>query len=406
MTLTLTLTNTVNHTPPHSRMTLPLRLLNLLIIIIIMIHANANTQITMRGGAKLAWNVTSNWTANENGTEAPQQVMSPNTTSHASMPSIRRRRRRRRRRKQTDVNETSCSFSSRIKKSSIDDNLRSNDSDSDDILVSCLTWNLAEIWPEDQTRYTDFLIELRNNGTSDLICVCIQECENPKPRRTEGSRSRSIRSTMIQAFGNEYVPIVLHSLGGLQIALFAHKDKMLHRLDYVSVADVACGVGNVFHNKGAIGAFVKTRGDEKSGGRRLMFLSSHLAAHASNVDDRNANYWRILGELEDKVPPRFLHSKSKLRSKTKQESQNPSSKLMDCLDYIFWCGDLNYRIDLPREYVEHVVLKAAAEGTHEESQDFHSLLRHDQLLNIISSGKAFNDFSEGMYMCALVFCVL
>ena len=257
--------------------------------------------------------------------------------------------------------------------------------DDDDIIVSCLTWNLAEIYPEDQTRHTEFLKELRG---ADLVCVCIQECENPKPRRTEGSRSKSIRSTLIQSFGKEYVPIALHSLGGLQLALFAHKAKMLHRLDYVSVADVACGVGNVFHNKGAIGAFVKTKADEKSGERRLMFVSSHLAAHASKVDDRNANYWRILAELESQVPPRFLLGNRKsIKSKS-------SSKLMDCLDYVFWGGDLNYRVDLPREYVEHTILNL--QKTEEDNEMYDLLLRHDQLRHVISSGQAFNDFSEGM----------
>ena len=51
--------------------------------------------------------------------------------------------------------------------------------DSDEIVVSCLTWNLAEVVLEDQGSCTDFLRNLRG---SDLICFCIQECENPKPR--------------------------------------------------------------------------------------------------------------------------------------------------------------------------------------------------------------------------------
>ena len=54
-----------------------------------------------------------------------------------------------------------------------------DEEDSDEIIISCLTWNLAEVMPEDQGSYTDFLRDLRG---SDLICVCIQECENPKPR--------------------------------------------------------------------------------------------------------------------------------------------------------------------------------------------------------------------------------
>ena len=55
----------------------------------------------------------------------------------------------------------------------------------DDIVVKMLTWNLAEIWPEDQTSKVEFMRELRG---ADLICVCIQECENPKPRYAHNTK--------------------------------------------------------------------------------------------------------------------------------------------------------------------------------------------------------------------------
>ena len=216
----------------------------------------------------------------------------------------------------------------------------------------------------------------------------------------------------------------MHSLGGVQLALFAHKGRMLHRIDYVSVADVACGVGNVFHNKGAIGAFcnVKTKGGDE---KRILFVSSHLAAHASNVEDRNADFWRIVDELEAQVPPRFLlGTKQKMDATTATTTACQQSLLLEAMDYVFWGGDLNYRLDLPREYAEHAVrniLKHDDKYSNPNSDDifvdskskrtskrtsndankattkalYLDLLRHDQLLKTIASGKAFHNFSEG-----------
>ena len=220
---------------------------------------------------------------------------------------------------------------------------------------------------------------------------------------------------MIQAFGREYVPVAMHSLGGLQLALFAHKRKMLHRLDYVSVGDVACGVGNVFHNKGAIAAFVKTSNQGSGGDRRIMFVSSHLAAHASKVDDRNSNYWRILAELEEQVPPRFLLGRKQPIQKASRNDLSSSSLLLNSLDYVFWGGDLNYRIDLPREFVEHNVLDILKNNDNDnvdefDQKSFDELLSHDQLAGVIARGDAFNSFCEGKiistnYMTSLMICM-
>mmetsp|Transcript_9069 Transcript_9069/g.11703 ORF Transcript_9069/g.11703 Transcript_9069/m.11703 type:complete len:482 (-) Transcript_9069:148-1593(-) len=267
------------------------------------------------------------------------------------------------------------------------------------ITVTCLTWNLAETYPADQTKHVDFLKSLRG---SDLISACLQETENAKPRRQEGSRSRSIRRALIQGFGKEYVPIVMHSLGGLQLIVFANKRTMLHRLDYVSVADVACGVGNVFHNKGAIGAFIGAKGfhgDHLDGERqrKLLLVSSHLAAHASKTEDRNQNYWRILEELEEQAPPRFLHLQKKIVKSKRNGRIGQSSfshQLLDAADCIVWGGDLNYRLDLPREFCEKQVLEilSANEG---RNCDYRSLLVHDQLNRVRSAGYAFSGFQEG-----------
>ncbi|KAL7533376.1 hypothetical protein ACHAXR_005191 [Thalassiosira sp. AJA248-18] len=80
------------------------------------------------------------------------------------------------------------------------------------------------------------------------------------------------------------------------------------------------------------------------------------------------------------------------------------------MDHVFFSGDLNYRIDLPREYVERCVMDIqqcaskdngatmpATKATTNVEVDalMNKLLRRDQLLQTIASGQAFSDFNEG-----------
>ena len=272
--------------------------------------------------------------------------------------------------------------------------------DTSEITVSVITWNLAELSPSDDEASFMKKFRTSNGKGSDLVLFGCQETENTKPRRNEGSRSREIRRILIHMLGKKYVPIAIHSLGGVQMALFCKKS-LLCDLEHVSLADVACGIGNVFHNKGGIGAFVQLRArnpDESLNARdraksvKMLLVVCHLAAHVKKVDARNADYWRIISELEAKAPPSFLRPST-------DPTLNGGEHLLNAMDHVVFAGDLNYRIDLPREEVEKMILEMESSGNDDEkvysSQNRLKLLRHDQLLKTISQGSAFKDMVEG-----------
>jgi hypothetical protein len=157
--------------------------------------------------------------------------------------------------------------------------------DSSEITCSVVTWNLAELSPtESDAAFIKSFREVGGNG-SDFVLFGGQETENTKPRRTEGSRSRELRRILIKMLGKNYVPLALHSLGGVQFALFC-KNTIVDELEHVSIADVACGIGNLFHNKGAIGAFVQMKArNTGTGGKdainrkksvKMLFVACHL----------------------------------------------------------------------------------------------------------------------------------
>lgn len=283
------------------------------------------------------------------------------------------------------------------------------DTDSHEITVSVVTWNLGEESPSEKDiafmkRFRKSNQSLESTLGSDLIMIGCQETENTKPRRSEGHRSRELRRLEIKMLGKKYIPLALHSLGGVQLALFCRR-KILNEIELVRISDVACGVGNVFHNKGAIGAFVqmKARNSNKSvrsKSIKMLFVVSHLAAHVKQSEARNADYWRIVSELEASAPAQFLSKRLKMSDEPR--SGMSGSSLIQSMDRVFWAGDLNYRLDLPREFVEQTVLKIQelqkennGYNEIESSNLIKSLLRHDQLLRSISEGAAFTELTEG-----------
>jgi len=269
--------------------------------------------------------------------------------------------------------------------------------DDDCLTCSVVTWNLAESPPSE--KEASFFRKFRKiDGTgSDLVMIGAQECEEIKPRRAEGHRSRHIRRLGVQMLGKDYVPLAIHSLGGIQMALYCHRD-VLGDVEMIDIADVTCGVGNVFHNKGAIGAYLKMRYHAESGVTkcsRMLFITAHLAAHVKNVDARNDDFKRIVSELEAQAPMRFLRPR---KNRDGTPATCDGSHLLNSVDHVFFSGDLNYRVNLPREYVEHCINEIKTCTSKEPSAAgnlMKKLLRQDQLLQTIASGKAFHGFDEG-----------
>jgi Endonuclease/Exonuclease/phosphatase family 2 len=66
----------------------------------------------------------------------------------------------------------------------------------------------------------------------------------------------------------------------------------------------------------------------------FCFVGCHLAAHQSKIDLRNSNFREIVRGLQFHV----------LEGKVKHRFD-----LLNQFDHLFWMGDLNYRIEMPRE---------------------------------------------------------
>ena len=164
----------------------------------------------------------------------------------------------------------------------------SSSSSSSSLNVSVLTWNLSELSPSKKD-----CAFLQGFQDSDVVVCGVQECEDIRPRRTEGRRSKKWRAIQRHYFGprSGYTCAARHRMGGLQLAVYA-KPRAMDLLTQVQTFDVPCGVGNVMANKGAVCMVLHFGGQQT-----LALVNAHLAADHKKVEDRNDNYKRIMAEL-------------------------------------------------------------------------------------------------------------
>ncbi|XP_049621275.1 synaptojanin-2 isoform X2 [Suncus etruscus] len=124
----------------------------------------------------------------------------------------------------------------------------------------------------------------------------------------------------------------------------------------VAIDTVKTGMGGKAGNKGAVGIRFQFHCTS------FCFICSHLTAGQSQVKERNEDYREITQKLSF-----------------------PMGRNIFSHDYVFWCGDFNYRIDLTYEEVFYFVKR----------QDWKKLLEFDQLKIQKATGKIFRDFHEG-----------
>jgi hypothetical protein len=137
--------------------------------------------------------------------------------------------------------------------------------------MSIISWNMAEVAPN--TKDCAFI---RGYRSSDIVVFGIQECEDIRPRRREGHRTRLWRELQRKLLGRQFQCIGSHKMGGLFLSVYA-KQTALEKIRGVQLVDVACGVGNVLTNKGAVGAILRF------GNKTVALVNSHLAAHQKYV---------------------------------------------------------------------------------------------------------------------------
>ncbi|XP_066555917.1 synaptojanin-1 isoform X2 [Amia ocellicauda] len=154
---------------------------------------------------------------------------------------------------------------------------------------------------------------------------------------------------------HKYVLLASEQLVGVCLFVFIRPQHAPYIRD-VAVDTVKTGMGGATGNKG--GVAIRMLFHTTS----ICFVCSHFAAGQSQVKERNDDYNEIARKLSF-----------------------PMGRLLFSHDYVFWCGDFNYRIDLPNEEVKELI----------RQQNWEALTAGDQLVNQKSAGQIFKGFAEG-----------
>uniref|UniRef100_A0A8C2JZM4 phosphoinositide 5-phosphatase n=1 Tax=Cyprinus carpio TaxID=7962 RepID=A0A8C2JZM4_CYPCA len=154
---------------------------------------------------------------------------------------------------------------------------------------------------------------------------------------------------------HKYVLLASEQLVGVCLFVFIRPQHAPFIRD-VAVDTVKTGMGGATGNKG--GVAIRMLFHTTS----ICFVCSHFAAGQSQVKERNDDYNEIARKLSF-----------------------PMGRLLYSHDYVFWCGDFNYRINIPNEETKELI----------RQQNWDALIAGDQLVEQKNAGQVFRGFIEG-----------
>jgi len=160
----------------------------------------------------------------------------------------------------------------------------------------------------------------------------------------------------------QYHQVEVVRLVGIMLVVFIRQEHLESMYD-VAMGKLGTGILNIVGNKGGVAVRFEVS-DTK-----FCFVTSHLAAHAEELEKRNQDFHSIREELSLVDP-----------------DMEPHQTYIDNHHLVFWFGDLNYRITgLENSEVISLVHK----------RKFDELSKYDQLGNARREGHVFQDYSEG-----------
>ncbi|XP_022193841.2 synaptojanin-1 [Nilaparvata lugens] len=205
-----------------------------------------------------------------------------------------------------------------------------------------------------------------NNGQPiDIYAIGFEEivdlnASNIMAASNENAKAWAIELQKVLSRDNEYVMLTYIQLVGVCLYLFIRPEHIPYVKD-LAVDSVKTGLGGATGNKGAVAirfTYYSTS---------VCFLCSHFAAGQSQVTERNADYAEITKRL-----------------------LFPMGRNLDCHDYIFWCGDFNYRVDMDKDEMKELI----------KQNELDDVLENDQLKKEQDEGNVFQDYNEGPVMFA------
>ncbi|XP_013387463.1 synaptojanin-1 isoform X2 [Lingula anatina] len=208
----------------------------------------------------------------------------------------------------------------------------------------------------DESVDYDYPVDIFAIGFEEIVDL---NASNIMSASTSNQREWSAEIQKTISRDHKYVLLTSAQLVGVCLFIFIRPQHAPYIRD-VAVDTIKTGLGGAAGNKGAIAIRFLYHSTS------LCFVCAHFAAGQSQVQDRNNHYFDIIRKV---VFPMEV-----CRART-----------LDSHDYVFWCGDFNYRIELPREEVLSLV----------NDENWGALQACDQLIVQRELGNVFKGYNEG-----------
>lgn len=219
------------------------------------------------------------------------------------------------------------------------------------------------------------------DGSPDVFVVSLQELvplttenvvlSNEQSRQNSGYWESAVVHVLSNVYGQAYESIAARSLVGV-FTMVAVKATHIPYISGLHTETLAIGYCGVLANKAVVAIRFRLYAS------KFLFIGAHLAAGVSKWKDRNDGFHKVLQEFGSTFFP--------TSPSTTIDRESKESQFLDNFDFVFWIGDLNYRLDgLGKEecFVEC------------ERRRWTNLTCFDQLTAQRAKGNAFKGFREG-----------
>uniref|UniRef100_A0A2A4IZH2 phosphoinositide 5-phosphatase n=1 Tax=Heliothis virescens TaxID=7102 RepID=A0A2A4IZH2_HELVI len=220
------------------------------------------------------------------------------------------------------------------------------------------TWNMNGQPPPKELA--DFIFPNQVTHVPDIFAIGTQESFS---ERTEWE------ITIQEVLGPSHLLLHSYYLGTIHLMVFIRRD-LIWFCSLPEDASLSVRPGTAFRTKGAVAISFALFGST------FLFVTAHLTAHQEKVKERVSDIKRIIRSID-------LPKNLPCRHKSKDVTNN--------FDYVFWCGDLNFRLGEPRAAVLRWIEQTQFPLPHHLP---HGLLHADQLTAVLEDGAAFRDFRE------------
>jgi phosphatidylinositol-bisphosphatase len=277
-------------------------------------------------------------------------------------------------------------------------------SNKDENSIFCATWNVNNKKLSDKVEENEEAPSLHkwllpeNKPVCDIYAIGFQEIVDLNALNVvlDGSNTSEMTSYWQNQIemclnkdntGYKYSLVAEEHLVGMLLFVYA---KIKVRQNIKDIRTTNCGIGilGVLGNKGS--AAIRFKLSDTS----FCFVCTHLRASQNQVIGRNEDFHMLLDKT---IFPALYHT-GDLNTPNLTRTHRPSNqwsisdyyidkKILNH-DYVYWVGDLNYRIDTNEEFTKDKLFEYSP-------NDHHLLLGQDQLNQERKLGRVFENFNEG-----------